>query len=276
MDYFAKLNVFDSSDVRDLKRYTTASANLSNLPENQITIIDYFTTDEVKYAELWPDHFQYHIHELGFRFKELPKEVDIAVFGCSFTFGIGLPEEMLWHHFLGQKTNSTILNFGLPGASVLTTTEIFNIASNHVKFKKAIFLLPSHNRLQIAKKHPTLDEVNYISIIASYNSSMCNFYGIDDQLIFKALPEEELLKQFRNSLYIADYFAHLKNIKTYYSSWDAVTYQFLKSMNLKGTVLPDWRSESGEQAERDLARDRKHPGVEHHSMFADKIFEYIK
>lgn len=274
---FAKLNLLNSDSIDDVRRYTTASANLSNLPKNQITHIDYFTTDEIKYAELWEGkHFQYDVHDLGFRFTELPTEVDIAVFGCSFTFGIGLPTEMLWHTILSNKSNSSCINFGLPGASALTATELFLIVSKHIKIKKAVFLLPSHNRIQIAKKHPKLDEVNYISIIATYNSVMCKFYEINDEGIFKVLPEDELLKQFRNAVYITEYVAKIRGIQTYYSSWDAVTYKFLQNMNLEGILLPDWRSESGEQAEKDLARDRKHPGPEHHIMFAEKIYEYIK
>lgn len=274
---FAQFNLLDSKSIDDVRRYTTASANLSNLPRNEITYIDYFTTNEIKYADQWHDkHFQYEIHDTGFRFTELPKEVDIAVFGCSFTFGIGLPKELLWHSLLADKLKTSCINFGLPGSSILTTSDLFLIVSKHIKINKAIFLLPSHNRLQIAKQHPTVDEVNYISIIATHNSSMCQFYDINDEGIFRVLPEDELLKQCRNSIYTADYIAKTRNVQTYYSSWDAVTYEFLQNMNLNGTILPNWASESGEQAERDLARDRMHPGPEHHIMFAEKIYEYIK
>jgi hypothetical protein len=47
-------------------------------------------------------------------------------------------------------------------------------------------------------------------------------------------------------------------------------------MNLQGVLLPDWTSNGMEQATTDLARDRLHPGPEHHRQFVNKIIEYIK
>lgn len=273
---FAKFNILNSENIKDVRRYTITSANLSVLPENCITKIDYFSYDDLKFAEKWKgDHFDYRINDLGFRFEEVKQEIDLAVFGCSFTFGVGLPVSMLWHNILSEKLKFSCLNFGVPGSSGLTTLELFLIVSKHIKIKKAIFLLPSHTRLQIAKKHPDRNNVDYVSVIASYNSSMCELYGIRDVEIFKYLPEDELLKQFRNSVYVAEYVAKNRSIETFYSSWDRDTYEFLKNMSLTGVLLPDWRSESKEQQMNDLARDGKHPGPEHHLMFANKIINLL-
>lgn len=273
---FAKFNILDSKSIEDVKLYTNASANLSNLPKNTITTIDYFTIDEIKYANDWHDkHFKYDINHLGFRFKELPTEVDIAVFGCSFTFGIGLPEKYLWHHILSDILNLKSLNFGVPGTSAITAIELFLIVSKHINIKKAIFLMPSHNRLQIAKRHPITNEVNYIPVMATHNSNMCEFYGIDGRELFRYLPEEELLKQFKNIIYTAEYVSRDRNIETYYSSWDQNTYELLKNMDLYGKLLPNWKSESMEQANSDLARDRLHPGPLHHQNWANQIKDYI-
>ena len=227
---FARLNLLNSSSIDDVLRYTTASANLSNLPKDEISVIDYFTIAEMTHAEKWNVPFNYQIHHLGFRFNELPKEVDIAVFGCSFTFGVGLPSHMLWHSVLAKELGCTTVNFGLPGASIKTAIDLFLIASKHINIKKAIFLLPSATRMQIAKKHPTLDETHLLSIIAGYDSKMSEYYQMSDSAIYRAIPDEEQYKIVKEAIYLSEYVAKDRQIDVYYSSWEAETYQFLKNM----------------------------------------------
>ena len=261
----------------DALRYTTASANLSNLPKNEITVIDYFTIAEMTHADTWQYPFNYQIHHLGFRFNELPKEVDIAVFGCSFTFGIGLPNEMLWHSILSKELGTTCINFGLPGSSIKTAIDLFLIASKHIKIKKAIFLLPSASRMQIAKQHPTLNETHLLSIIAGYDSKMSAYYQMNDSAIYRAIPDEERYKIIKEAIYLSEYIAKDRQVDVYYSSWEIETYQFLQNMNLTyGVVLPDWRSSTPELGKTDLARDRLHPGPKHHIDWATNIKEFIK
>jgi hypothetical protein len=137
-------------------------------------------------------------------------------------------------------------------------------------------LLPAYTRIQIAKTSPYKDEVNYLSVIPNHKSELSRVYGIDTELIIKAIPDEEMFKIARDSLYIVDYIFKQRGIEIYYSSWDAETYNFIREMDLEGTVLPIWTSTSEQQAKSDLARDKSHPGHEHHAQFADMILDYIK
>lgn len=274
---FSKFNILNSKSIDDVKKYTAASHNLSNLPKNEISYITYFTNEEMKYANDWKyKNFKYKINELGFRFVDKLNEVDLAVFGCSFTFGVGLPNDYLWHDILSNKLGKTCLNFGLPGGSATTAIELFLIVSKHIKIKTAIFLLPNYLRIQIAKKHPISNDINHLHLIPSYSSQMCKYYKVDDSAIFKVLPEDEILKRFCDIVYLGDYIATDRNINCYYSSWDTNTYGFLQNMDLNGIVVDQWRSLSKEQEENDLARDKKHPGPEHHQMFAETLLRYIK
>jgi hypothetical protein len=266
-----KLNLLDSASIDDALLYTTASANLSTLPKDTITHIDYFTIDDMKYADTWHE-FGYEVHHLGFRFTELPKEVDIAVFGCSFTFGIGLPQEMLWHSLLQKKA----INFGLPGASAKTALDLFLIVSKHIKIKQAIILLPSLDRMQIAKNNPNTNEVAHLSIIAGYQSKVAEHYSIDGTAIYKAVPDEERHKIFVEQTYLSEYVAKHRDIELYYSSWDSATYQVIRDMNFThAKVLPEWISESPELIKSDLARDKLHPGPKHHQIWANKIKDLL-
>lgn len=274
---FAKLNYLNTKTIDDVKHFSTLTTVMSNLPVGELTTFDYFSPGDIQHASTWEHpQFNYILNHLGFRNEEVPSEVDLAIFGCSFTFGTGLPVDMLWHTILANRLNTKASNYGMPGASIKSIVDVAMIISNHTKINKAIFLLPRFSRIQIAKSNPITDEVNYLSVIPNHKSELCRAYGLDTDMIVKAIPDEEMFKELRDSLYIVDYIFKQKNIQAYYSSWDPDTYQFLTQMNFQGTLLPDWSSTGMEQATTDLARDKLHPGPIHQTQFVDKIIDYIK
>jgi hypothetical protein len=273
---FHKLNCLNSFSIEEVKHFSATTSPIIGLP-NESTIFPYFSRGEVEFASEWKfPQFDYVLNHLGFRNKTIPNEVELAAFGCSFTFGTGLPVDSLWHSILASNLNVSSANYGVPGASIKSILDVALIISKHIKIKKAVFLLPAYSRIQIAKTSPFKDEVNYLSVIPNHNSELTRSYGIDTELIIKATPDEEMLKVTRDSLYLVDYIFKQRGIATYYSSWDIETYNFIREMDLEGTVLPNWTSTSEQQAKSDLARDKLHPGLEHHYQFANKIIEYIK
>ena len=67
----------------------------------------------------------------GFRSREITvNDPGIAVFGCSYTTGVGLPWDKLYHYYIGQELNLPVDNFGVAGAS------------NGVAFRLAQYWLP--------------------------------------------------------------------------------------------------------------------------------------
>jgi len=277
-DSFAKLNILNSKSINDVRRFSTQYP-LND--ERDAYITEYVGRDDIANADKWPhEHFNYAINDYGFRDKEhtskYPDEIDFGMFGCSFTFGIGLPEDMLWHKILTKKLNVSSLNFGLPACSIESTIDTFLIVSKHIRMRTAVFLLPSISRMQIAKKHPEGDLINYVNVMPNYNSTVADYFGIREDLIYRAIPEEEIYKICKNKLYLLDHIAQERGIKVYLSSWEQETYDLLKMLDLKSIILPQWISPSKEFVESDLARDRKHPGPEHHKLFVDRIFNSIK
>jgi hypothetical protein len=60
----------------------------------------------------------YKFNSQGFRSREINLDSQgIAVFGCSFTAGIGLPDYELYHYYLGNQIKLPVDNFGVLGAS---------------------------------------------------------------------------------------------------------------------------------------------------------------
>ena len=267
IDSFAKLNLLNSKSFDDIRRFVGETNYVA----------DFYGLDDSRYSDKWEHpHFNYIINSYGFRGNDTPLETDLAAFGCSFTFGSGLPENMLWHNVLAKKLNTTCANFGIPSCSIESIVDIFLIASKHVTIKKAIFLLPSIERLQIAKKLGEGELVKYFNIMPSYSSAVNEFFEIYSDQIYRALPLEEIYKICKNQLYLLDHIAKERNIQVYMSSWDPKTYKFINQLDLDSVILPAWVSPSLEFANADLARDLKHPGFKHHELFIDNIIDYIK
>jgi len=104
---------------------------------------------ESKYKE---SQFHYLISNYGNRTREGKNNIngDVVAFGCSFTFGIGVPEEYTWISLLSQKLGiNNYVNLGHPGSSI---SKIVRVFKNYIKFyrpKLCIFLLPHMGREEL-------------------------------------------------------------------------------------------------------------------------------
>lgn len=267
------LNLLDSLSLDDVKHYMSKAL----LPyKNQVGIAEYkfFGLGERENLNNWKyDEFNYRINEYGFRIDELLADCDIGAFGCSYTFGQGLPIEMLWCDILSKQLKMSCQNYGVPGASLPSVLDIFCIVTKHVKIKKAIILLPSYNRIQIAK-HNEKNELGILTCIPGNRSVYNQFFGLDEENIVRYIPDDEMIKQTKNSLYLAEYVAKSREIQLYVSSWDRNTYNLLENMNFTYlTLLPEWTSK--QDCINDKARDNRHPGPKHHRNFSEIIIPYI-
>jgi hypothetical protein len=67
----------------------------------------------------WVDHkIEYQYNAQGFRSREIDlTQPGFAVFGCSFTQGLGLPVDELYHERISKELSLPVDNFGVFGAS---------------------------------------------------------------------------------------------------------------------------------------------------------------
>jgi len=273
---FETLNLLDSDDVNDVRFFTANETRFSGLEPDQTYTFKYISPTEIKNAETWEhEDFDYVLNYQGFRMPKTPNNVDIGVFGCSFTFGTGMPVERMWHSILGKELNKSVGNFGVGGTSATTALDLFLILSKHVKMDTAIFLLPQFERVQLAARNNNDNSVNYLTVIPNHESRLCKQYGIDGDAVFKALTAEHLYNTVKEKLYIAEIIAKQRGIKMYVTSWGAEAYEFMERMNLRhASLLPVWFHPV--EIGIDLARDGQHPGIELNKFFAEQIKEYIK
>ena len=201
------VNLFDSASLTDVAPYIITGGAMDGSKIGERQEFDYASYDDIKHAATWEyPHFGYSINKYGFRTTDdIPNEIDIAAYGCSFTYGLGLPEHMLYHTVLGKELNKPVMNFGINGASVETITNVFLITSKHINIKHAVFLLPSLDRSQIAVNDPKTNRLLYISLIPNFIPTTAKEFGLHGDMIYKYVPDEERLKTFVNCIYLLDY-----------------------------------------------------------------------
>jgi hypothetical protein len=267
-----KINILDSTTLDDVKFYMTPTL-LPNHNLNYVREYKYFGLEEEKFESHF-EPFTYKINQYGFREERVDQEIDTGAFGCSFTFGQGLPSNSLWHQIIAEKCNQKIFNFGVPGCSAQSILEIFCIVSKHIKMRNALILLPSYNRMQIAKINPS-NRISLLTCIPSHSSIFNKDCGLVESDVYKVLPDEEFIKDIKNSIYIAEHIAKLRNINLSVSTWDKDTYGILEKMRFSNIqLMPQWSS--APELVKDRARDGRHPGLEHHKVHALKFLPFVK
>ena len=60
---------------------------------------------------------EYKVNFDGYRSVEFDGSAEMMSLGCSFTYGMGLHNEMVWPNILANKLNKTIVNLAQPGDS---------------------------------------------------------------------------------------------------------------------------------------------------------------
>lgn len=92
---------------------------------------------------------KYELNSLGFRGPEC-HNVDLVFAGCSYTFGLGIPEDGIYGALVANNYGHSYNNISLPGKSVEWIVDsLFSYFRNYGHPKKLICLFPNFSRQQI-------------------------------------------------------------------------------------------------------------------------------
>lgn len=132
-DFFSKTAEFISTD--DAERFKKNKKNPQMLSK-------YLDTN---------NPLVYSFNSLGYRTKEFSSFREnefILVMGCSYTEGIGLHEEDIWHSYISKEFNLPIMNLGIGGCGPDTVrlNSIQYIKNNYPKPKMTIIQWPGEFR----------------------------------------------------------------------------------------------------------------------------------
>jgi len=205
----------------------------------------------------------------------------IAVFGCSFTFGVGLPESKTWAAQLVEKLQVDrpiqLINLGYPGGSIAKNLKHFKYLTDIYKIDMAIFLLPTHWREEYPDYYTSDYPVTFYNFIPnfaleykkekweqyySYSTDGTRFYDM-----LKMISYMELI-------------ASVKGVETYYSSWDEQTLNFIREHKIVklNQILPYFKfleNMLGPHLNTKYARDGSHPGIASQDLFSSEVVDHI-
>jgi hypothetical protein len=86
----------------------------------------------------------YKINSNGYRGEDIDGVSDLMTLGCSFTFGVGLPEEKVWPSLLAEKMGMSLVNLASPGDSAMgQIRKAFDYFSIHGHPKVIVCLFPT-------------------------------------------------------------------------------------------------------------------------------------
>ncbi len=189
---------------------------------------------------------------------------NVAIFGCSFTYGVGLDENQTWVHKVSQHNTKRLRywNLGQPGASADTITRLV-YASEKVVFPNIIIIMwPAISRRE------RLD--TYIqNVLGSHETLKYENYNTDKN-------------NFLKNVFLVEKFAEKNNCKTMHCF--AIDYVEFRTPKNKPEVLenytlrncwPYWdsRTQRQKKVKPSYAKDGLHYGEEHHTRFAELFLQ---
>lgn len=90
---------------------------------------------------------EYKINSSGYRGPEFESNIDLLVAGCSFTYGMGVPEDATWGANLAKLMNMSYNNLSMNGASVQWIVgQLFAYFGQYGNPKVLVCLFPNFTR----------------------------------------------------------------------------------------------------------------------------------
>jgi hypothetical protein len=198
-----------------------------------------------------PGCFTYNMNQYGFRGNfDFTGDTMIAL-GCSFTFGVGLPEEDLWCSLLANKLNLKLVNLGVGGCGMDTVFRLARYWLPIIRPKLVVLLVPPAGRFEIMDGHAGL----------VYNACNSEYGTREFSKILLAYSENAELNQQKN-IFAVNHICDKLSIPFFH-----------RDSSLLSLLAGYGNSRMGYQ--KRLARDMAHPGSEAHEQLADEMFNTI-
>jgi len=198
---------------------------------------------------LEPGAITYRINSNGFRSEEFDTSASIVSLGCSYTAGIGLPENVTWPYLVSQAAGLKNYNLAWPGTSADTCFMIASYWLPVLRPEWVVMAAPPTHRFDLITEDRQLPHETYMPGHESGQTETNDFiknWFLNDR--------NADLNNSRNRLAVQGLCAEL-GIK-------CLTYN-----------AHDWFAKSREEVE--YARDRMHAGPLGHRLFAEKIIDDI-
>lgn len=220
------------------------------------------------------EHFEYHNNSCGFRCAHTGLPVPIMAFGCSVTYGVGVPQHYTWSSQLSRIIAQPVANYGISGFSTSEMAHMFTHLTRFHQPKTAIFLLPEHTRIMLT----AVSNGNVFSFNAFDNYRQSFPIGTSPErhracASYYALPSTYHVDRFFTDIHTICTTAESRNIGVLFATWSRATQMLLEQQDLsvyttQCSVLPFLQSDN-------QGRDQAHPGMLYHQHMAQHMADLL-
>lgn len=254
----------------------------SNFDIPQLLKYDGLTTEQLNQWSKFPENadvdpwFEYCNNTAGFRDSNISETVDICYYGCSFTYGTGVPVEKRWTNVLDQLGGFTSNNFAGSGFSCEDMMYLFMASASVISMNKAVFVFPDYFRYRFPIK--VNNEVKYWMLDAEYSDVWQNVseYQHAGDTIYQ-LADEFWYDRFRKTVQTICHIAKLKNIDVYFSTWSTDIYnQLVNDIKYYSNATPLPKFIIDHRSRDSMKVNDGHSGVNPHKLFANQCLDAIK
>jgi len=251
---------------------------------------------ETKYITYGEYDITYDYNSYGFRSNNFIKEFEQAydyptmlVSGCSFTEGIGLPVDHLWHTFLKHRILTKInkgpiavFNLGKGGISAISAIRNVYISIEHMGARPDLvyILLPP-----VTRKELVFTNTDGTGITAGFmpgNPLTGMFYDNVLDFMQKNLDLRQSYHEYYQILLFIKYYLKSKNIPFFFSCWNGdlqgVDYPPELNINYIPGMMHYFEKDINpvlKPFKQNRARDCAHPGPNSHYEFAENAFNQL-
>lgn len=198
-----------------------------------------------------PDAITYHINSNGFRGSEFDQSrPGLMALGCSFTFGSGLPESVLWPTLVADRLNLACWNLAWPGTAADTSYRLAEYWLPKLRPNVVCVLMPPRDRFELLTSDPNLPTEVFMPTSESSMFSPSDVYLKN----WFVQSENALINQRKNAWAI-------QALCNHYNIPCIIKYADLEMC--------------GSREELEYARDYMHAGPRGHCLLAEKILNDI-
>ena len=99
----------------------------------------------------WTDEksIEYKLNNTGLRGDDFTLDPCVLTLGCSYTFGVGLPEYSTWPRLVATSTKLKLANLSWPGTSADTAYRMIRYWIKRLNVKLVCFLMPPAARFEL-------------------------------------------------------------------------------------------------------------------------------
>lgn len=176
----------------------------------------------------------YKFNSRGYRSKEFIANEEMVIAGCSFSFGVGVDEEMIWGVQVANYFNLSYSNVSLSGSS--PSQMVYNLFAYFKEYgnpKSLIILCPDLYRLSLPsvmgkfvcekyKDHMDDGDVKFDPIHLYHNRNLNKIakYSKLPHIIDEIVPIEVPIWLNAKCLHMLEQYCEQSNIKLAWSFWD--------------------------------------------------------